>query len=105
METMTDPNQPTFSQQKQKQMKNLEEKIQRAEAIREKTHDQEMGIHDAIKDGSMPNYYQKNDKKAVLISVKNNLTPKGVVQGLIMSEVLGPPRAYQKRKIYRRYRS
>ncbi|SHN11209.1 hypothetical protein [Gracilibacillus kekensis] len=102
METMSDSNQPTFSQQKEKQMEKLQEKIQRAETIRDQTKGQEMGIHDAIKDGPEPRAYRKNNNDDISLSVKNNLTQKGIAQGIIMAEVLGPPRAYQKRKSYRK---
>ncbi|WP_058307410.1 hypothetical protein [Gracilibacillus massiliensis] len=101
METMADSNQPTFSQQKEKQMEKLQEKIQRAESIRDQTQNNELGIHDAIKDGPAPKAYRKNNNGEISLSVKNNLTQKGIAQGIIMAEVLGPPRAYQKRKSYR----
>ncbi|MGN8645521.1 hypothetical protein ACTNEO_07595 [Gracilibacillus sp. HCP3S3_G5_1] len=94
----------TFAQQKEKQMEKLKEKIQQAENIRDKTRDQELGIHDAIKDGPKPKLQRKSNAKELSLSVEKNLTSKGIAQGIFMSEVLGPPRAYQKRKYYRNYR-
>ncbi|WP_018931590.1 hypothetical protein [Gracilibacillus lacisalsi] len=100
----TDSGQETFAQQKEKQMEKLKEKIHHAENIRDKSKDQELGKHDAIKDGPPPRAYRKDSKEQISLSVEKNLTSKGIAQGIIMSEVLGPPRAYQKRKYYRNYR-
>ncbi|WP_163581198.1 hypothetical protein [Gracilibacillus saliphilus] len=104
IDTNPDSGQETFAQQKEKQMEKLKEKIQHAENIRDKSKDQQLGKHDAIKDGPPPRAYRKDSKEQISLSVEKNLTSKGIAQGIIMSEVLGPPRAYQKRKYYRSYR-
>ncbi|WP_208590172.1 hypothetical protein [Gracilibacillus suaedae] len=104
IDTNTDLGQETFAQQKEKQMEKLKEKIQRAENIRDESKDQQLGKHDAIKDGPPPRAYRKDSKEEISLSVEKNLTSKGIAQGIIMSEVLGPPRAYQKRNYYRNYR-
>ncbi|QGH34971.1 hypothetical protein GI584_13390 [Gracilibacillus salitolerans] len=102
--TNTDSGHETFAQQKEKQMEKLKDKIQRAENIRDKTQDQELGKHDAIKNGPPPKAYRKDNEEEVSLSIEKNLTSKGIAQGIIMAEVLGPPRAYQKRKYNRNYR-
>ncbi|MFD2655178.1 hypothetical protein [Gracilibacillus thailandensis] len=104
IDTNPESEQETFAQQKEKQMEKLKEKIQHAENIRDKSKDQQLGKHDAIKDGPPPRAYRKDSKEQISLSVEKNLTSKGIAQGIIMSEVLGPPRAYQKRKHYRNYR-
>lgn len=97
--SMTD----TFEQQKEKQMEDLQQKIERAQEIRKDTKKQPKGQHNAIKDKPTQRAYRKHDEDTSL-SVTKNLTTKGVAQGIIMAEVLGPPRAYQKRAHNRNYR-
>ncbi|SFL81302.1 hypothetical protein SAMN04487943_104112 [Gracilibacillus orientalis] len=101
METNIDSGQETFAQQKKEQMEELNKKIHRSEKIRDKNQDQELGKHDAIKNGPTQKAYRKDNEKEISLSIEKNLTSKGIAQGIIMSEVLGPPRAYQKRKYYR----
>ncbi|MGP4042401.1 hypothetical protein ACTWP4_21210 [Gracilibacillus sp. D59] len=101
MDTNVGSGEETFAQQKEGQMEKLKEKINRAENIRDKTRNEQLGKHDAIKDGPTPKAYRKENENEISLSIGKNLTSKGIAQGIIMSEVLGPPRAYQKRKYYR----
>ncbi|MDX8045946.1 hypothetical protein SH601_08060 [Gracilibacillus sp. S3-1-1] len=94
----------TFTQQKEKQMKKLKDKIKLAEDIRSGTKSPGIGQFDGIKDGVPKRRQSTVTDKDITLSVESNLNSKGIAQGIIMAEVLGPPRAYQKRKYSHRYR-
>ncbi|MFC4404177.1 hypothetical protein [Gracilibacillus xinjiangensis] len=85
-----DIDQTSFQDQKKQQMERLKQSIQRSESITKKQ--QEMLDNSPILKGK-----KQVNKKQPELSIKNNLTRKGVAQGIIMAEVLGKPRAYKKR--------
>ncbi|KAB8126872.1 hypothetical protein F9U64_18800 [Gracilibacillus oryzae] len=80
----------SFQDQKKQQMDRLKESIQSSESLSKKQ--KELLENSPIKQVKRP-----AAKKQPTLSVKNNLTRKGVAQGIIMAEVLGKPRAYKKR--------
>lgn len=100
---VSDKMQETFEQQKEKQIQAIEEQLQQAESIRNQTTEQPIGEHDAIKDKPKQKAYRKNKDNDISVSISDNLTKKGIAQGIIMAEVLGPPRAYQKKYHHRKY--
>lgn len=80
----------SFQDQKRDQMERLKEKLQNAQDVRQ----QQLGEHDALP--NRPSLKrQSENKKIASLSLKSNLTTKGIAQGLIMAEVLGKPKAYQ----------
>ncbi|UOQ86046.1 hypothetical protein [Gracilibacillus salinarum] len=86
----------TFAQQKELQMEKLKKKLGQTGAS-EKRSDQPLGEHNALKDQPLTRPKKQQTEKEVTLSIAKNLNKKGIAQGIIMAEVLGPPRAYQKR--------
>lgn len=57
-------------------------------------HSVENGIHDALPNRKMNAPTQQSPKNSILRKqISNNLTKQGLLNGIIMNEVLGPPRA------------
>ncbi|SER17965.1 hypothetical protein SAMN04487944_101525 [Gracilibacillus ureilyticus] len=87
---MQDIDETSFLDQKQKQMDRLKQGLNKSQSLTKKQ--QEMLDNSPIK-----HVNKKVSKEQAKLSIKNNLTRKGVAQGIIMAEVLGKPRAYKKR--------
>ncbi|WP_163537788.1 hypothetical protein [Gracilibacillus sp. YIM 98692] len=89
----------SYQDQANEQMNEWQEKLEKAKNIQ----NNQKNKHDAILKETTPTAYQKKRDQKVSLSVTGQLTKKGVAQGIIMSEVLGKPRALQKRQKRRRY--
>ncbi|UOQ47410.1 hypothetical protein MUN88_15225 [Gracilibacillus caseinilyticus] len=86
----------TFAQQKEQQMEKLKAKLGQSGASQEQS-EQPLGEHNALKDKPLSRPKKQQTEKEVTLSIAKNLNKKGIAQGIIMAEVLGPPRAYQNR--------
>ncbi|GAB2573070.1 hypothetical protein [Gracilibacillus alcaliphilus] len=88
-----------YTKQKRDQMEDLKDKLKQARKMREQTQNDKVIKYQEL-EGKLDQKVNKSNPKVYegTFSIKNNLTSKGIAQGIIMSEVLGPPRAYQKRR-------
>ncbi|ENH97509.1 hypothetical protein J416_05843 [Gracilibacillus halophilus YIM-C55.5] len=88
--------QSSYEEQRQAQAERLKEKYEQSKEIQAQS-----SSHDAILEEGTPVAYKKDESLSTSLSIQQNLTKKGITQGIIMAEVLGPPRAHQKRLPHR----
>ncbi|RCW65330.1 hypothetical protein [Saliterribacillus persicus] len=84
-----------FKDQKQNQIEQMRDRLQlqSKESLKKSKHD-------AIKGVTPPKKVTSKSQMPSSLTIRNQLTTKGIAQSVVMAEVLGPPKARQpKRKI------
>ncbi|WP_138415720.1 hypothetical protein [Aquibacillus sediminis] len=79
----------SYYEKKQEQIEKLKEQVAQTSEITK-----EDSIHDAIKEESTPKAYKKyKSNRNSNLSVATKINKKGLAESVVMSEILGPPKA------------